>query len=94
MDLEKLFDQMRELDKQSKEMMELQKNNKVIVENNGLKLSINGNYEIKTLFIDDNLLQDKQALIQILTDNFNEAVAQINKEKGSVSNIMGDMFNI
>ena len=89
MDLNKMMSQVQEMASKVKEDGE----NKVFTSTTGggmIKLSINGNSEVIDLQIDDELLEDKDALQILLISAMNDCLKQAEENKKSVAmNMMG-----
>jgi len=69
--------QIKDLRSQAKQMQSVLSQESVTLEKNGIKIIINGNLEITTLNITENL--DKEAMAKTIKDLANDAIKQTQK---------------
>jgi len=69
--------QIKDLRDQAKKMQSVLSQESVTLEKNGIKLIVNGNLEVTTLDINENL--DKETIAKIIKDLVNDAIKQTQK---------------
>ena len=81
--------QYKDLRDQAKTLQNMMAQQTITVEKNGVKLTINGNFEITTLNINNEL--SKESLERTLTDCFNDATKKIQRVLAEKMQGMGGM---
>ena len=81
--------QYKDLRDQAKTLQNMMAQQSITVEKNGVKLMINGNFEITTLNINGELAKEK--LEQVLTECFNDATKKIQRVLAEKMQGMGGM---
>jgi DNA-binding protein YbaB len=83
--------QFKDLRSQAKQMQNALAQEIIIVENNGVKVELNGNMEIISLIINDNL--NKEQLEKIIKNTINEALQKAQKTMAKKIQDMGGLGN-
>ncbi len=84
-DLNKLLQQAQEISSKMAEDNQKFESQEFKIDCNGaINITIKGDYTIKELKIDDDLIEDKEFLVETLVLAFNKAIEKVNSEKKKI----------